>query len=457
MNIRGNSLFIFRRDLRVADNQGLALASRQSRAVVPIFIFDEALLARCEDHGLRTAFLLASLEDLRSQVSEAGGSLRFFRGDPATVVERLLREQDFDVVFVNRDYTPAARRRDRQIKATCERAGVLFKVAADCLMNEPEAVLKSDGKPYVVFTPYYRAALGHGVPAPDHSLPKNLARTRIGDSWETIEKPGLSRRGPPASQQAGRRGARAILAGIAGLAEYEARRDYPALAGTSRLAAHLRFGTCSVREARHAIAEALGEEHPLIRQLYWRDFFTQVAFHHPHVFGHAFRRRYDAIEWRDAPQDFDKWCSGETGFPIVDAGMRELVATGYMHNRARMVTASFLVKNLQIDWRAGERFFARYLVDYDPCVNNGNWQWVASTGCDAQPYFRVFNPWRQQKRFDPDAIYIKRWVPELANRQPRDIHGLENASHGYLPQIVDLKASAAAFSRALSTDRTQIY
>ena len=192
-----------------------------------------------------------------------------------------------------------------------------------------------------------------------------------------------------------------------------------------------------------AVLASLGVDHPLIRQLYWRDFYVQIASHYPHVFGHAFRRHYDAIQWRDSPRDFDKWCQGQTGFPIVDAGMRELLATGYMHNRVRMIVASFLTKNLHIDWRLGEAWFARQLIDYDPAINNGNWQWGASTGCDAQPYFRIFNPWRQQQKFDADGVYIKQWVPELAPYPVKVLHRAEQLEPFYLPQMVDLRESAS--------------
>ena len=240
----------------------------------------------------------------------------------------------------------------------------------------------------------------------------------------------------------GRQGALQVLANLAPLETYETDRNFPALPGTSHLSAHLKFGTCSVREAYQEIAENLGDQHPLLRQLYWRDFLTHVAQHRPRVFGHAFRELYDGIVWDQAGEKFQCWCEGKTGFPIIDAGMRELVNTGYMHNRVRMVVASFLVKNLHVDWRLGEAFFARYLTDYDACVNNGSWQWAASTGADAQPYFRVFNPWRQQLKFDVDGVYIKRWVPELAAWPAKAIHRLEKDSTGYLAPIVDLRASA---------------
>jgi len=204
--------------------------------------------------------------------------------------------------------------------------------------------------------------------------------------------------------------------------DYQQQRDYPALSAGSGLSAYLKFGCCSVREAYYAVIETLGSEHPLLRQLYWRDFFTHIGFHFPHVFGHAFHRKYDALAWQNNQDDFLRWTEGRTGFPIVDAGLRELNQTGGMHNRVRMIAASFLVKDLHISWRWGERYFAQHLIDYDPCVNNGNWQWAASTGCDAQPYFRIFNPWLQQKKFDVDCLYIKRWLPELRPFSATMIH-----------------------------------
>jgi deoxyribodipyrimidine photo-lyase len=222
----------------------------------------------------------------------------------------------------------------------------------------------------------------------------------------------------------GRSGGIAILKTIDRFKDYEQQRDIPGLSATTFLAPHNKFGTLSIREVYHTIKERFGSEHTLIRELYWRDFFTHIAWHFPHVFGHAFYRHYDAIKWENDNELFSAWCSGRTGFPIVDAGMRELVATGFMHNRVRMIVSSFLVKDLLISWQWGERFFAQHLTDYDPSVNNGNWQWAASTGCDAQPYFRIFNPWLQQKRFDPQCAYIKRWIPELSQYSAAEIHKL---------------------------------
>jgi deoxyribodipyrimidine photo-lyase len=215
-----------------------------------------------------------------------------------------------------------------------------------------------------------------------------------------------------------------ILKKMSGFHDYGRQRDFPGVNGTTGLSAHVKFGTISAREFYHAVSDSLGQEHILINQLYWRDFFTQIGYHYPKVLGAAFQDKYARVAWSIDPADFTAWSEGRTGFPIVDAGMRELNATGFMHNRSRMITASFLVKDLHIDWRMGERYFAQKLVDYDPLVNNGNWQWAASTGCDAQPYFRIFNPWLQQVKFDPAAVYIKKWIPELRNFPAEAIHAL---------------------------------
>jgi len=225
----------------------------------------------------------------------------------------------------------------------------------------------------------------------------------------------------------GRSNALRVLRRLSHYKYYEREKNLPARNGTTELSAHIKFGTVSIREVYHAVKKKLGEEHSLIRQLYWRDFFTQIAFHYPHVFGHAFHQEYDRIKWKRNNKGFKAWCEGRTGFPIVDAGMRQLNKTGFMHNRVRMIVASFLTKDLHVDWRRGERYFAKNLVDYDPSVNNGNWQWCASTGCDAQPWFRIFNPWIQQRKFDSECEYVKRWVPEVEQLAPSTIHNLEHS------------------------------
>jgi deoxyribodipyrimidine photo-lyase len=232
------------------------------------------------------------------------------------------------------------------------------------------------------------------------------------------------------------------------LSDYEVQRDYPAQDFTSHLSAHNKFGTVSIREVYHRIRKLFGASHTLISELYWRDFFTHIVYHFPHVMGGAFHEKYNGLKWANREDFFKAWCEGRTGFPIVDAGMRELNTTGHMHNRVRMVVSSFLVKDLHIDWRWGERYFAQQLTDYDPAVNNGNWQWAASTGCDAQPYFRIFNPWKQQQRYDLDCEYIKKWIPALRSLPPKDIHDLEKQRErkpgSYPEPIVNHRIASAA-------------
>ncbi|MGZ8096940.1 MAG: cryptochrome/photolyase family protein, partial [Methylosarcina sp.] len=325
-----------------------------------------------------------------------------------------------NAVFINRDYTPFSRHRDEGILQLCRMLGIDFHNMDDALLTEPEHVLKSDQTPYQVFTPFYNHARRLPVRLPEPLSVTHFARSARGPAPYRFEalisgesQPGLA---------GGREEARSLLEQLEELAAYNEIRDIPSVPGTSRLSPHLKFGTCSVREVFLAIQDCLGPGHPLLRQLYWRDFFTHIGYHFPRVFGHAFREKYDAVVWENDRALFQAWTEGGTGFPIVDAGMRELNATGFMHNRLRMITASFLVKDLHVDWRWGERYFARHLVDYDPCVNNGNWQWVASTGCDAQPYFRIFNPWLQQQQFDPDCRYIYQWIPELRSFPAKRIH-----------------------------------
>jgi deoxyribodipyrimidine photo-lyase len=409
MNAYSTSLFIFRRDLRLNDNTALREAMRLSRQVVTCFIFDPV---QVEPHPYRSepglCFMLESIADLQRQLQALGGRLALYYRQPELAVAQLVREQRIEAVFINRDYTPFSLQRDQRLAAVCAQLGVNLHCLPDILLNEPEQALKNDKTPYKVFTAFYNNAGQLPV-----ELPQALGRSNFLalDSDFTVDRLHITH--SETAIRGGRSEALEILDRLGGCAGYRHNRDFPAMDATSKLSAHLKFGTCSVREVYYAIVERLGSEHPLIRQLYWRDFFTHIAYHFPQVFGHAFQEKFANLDWDNDPDYFQAWCEGRTGFPIVDAGMRELNATGYMHNRVRMIVASFLVKDLHIDWRWGERYFARHLVDYDPCVNNGNWQWAASTGCDAQPYFRIFNPWLQQAKFDPECRYIFRWVPEL--------------------------------------------
>ena len=415
------SLFIFRRDLRLTDNTGLLAALEQSQRVIACFIFDPAQISDENRYKSNNAvqFMLDCLDDLASQLEQKGGKLHLFHGHPNDVLTTLIKEHNLDAVFVNHDYTPYSIKRDKALASICEKRDVAFNAYHDALLNPPQAALKSDGTPYSIFTPYFNHASAIPVAAPCANNHTNYAT--ISNDHAQLKNI-LAERNDQLFVQGGRAACNKILAKLANYKNYEHERDIPAIEGTTGLSAYLKFGTCSVREVYQAINQVLGKAHPLLRQLYWRDFFTHIAYNKPHVFGHAFNPKYEHIKWERDIRKFQRWCTGTTGFPIIDAGMRQLNATGWMHNRVRMIVASFLVKDLLIDWRMGEQYFAIKLVDYDPAVNNGNWQWAASTGCDAQPYFRIFNPWLQQKNFDPDCRYIKHWVPELARLSPAHIH-----------------------------------
>ncbi len=419
------SLHIFRRDLRIHDNTALNEALRSSEEVITCFIFNDAQVGAHKHRSVNgLAFMIESLEELAKDIKGEGGSLIFLHGEPCEVLERLIKSLEIDAVFLNKDYTPFSRKRDESIARVCEKHGVPCAAHSDALLLEPAEFGKDDGKPYTVYTPFYKRASKNPV-----SKPARLAKGRFASPKLSMKTVSPREFWPDESAEnrvsvGGRSMAVAILEGIPAYKNYEDERNLPAIKGTTLLAPHNKFGTVSIREVYHAIATAFGTGHTLIRELYWRDFFTHIAWHFPHVFGHAFNKIYDQIQWSKEMSHFNAWCEGRTGFPIVDAGMRELVATGFMHNRVRMIVASFLVKDLHISWRWGEAFFARHLTDYDPAVNNGSWQWAASTGCDAQPYFRIFNPWLQQKRFDPECVYIKRWVPELAGLTPKVLHTL---------------------------------
>jgi deoxyribodipyrimidine photo-lyase len=419
------SLHIFRRDLRIEDNTALNTALAASDEVVPCFIFNESQVA---PHAYRSvnglAFMIESLEELSSAIESTGGRLLVLHGSHHEVVQRLIKELEIEAVFFNKDYTPFSRKRDKAIEEICATAGVACVWCSDALLVEPATFGKDDGRPYTVYTPFFKKASKLEVSRPVRLASGKIAGANYKGKTVSPRQFWPADSSPQRVSHGGRSRALEILETIKDFKNYDEERNLPAVRGTTLMASHNKFGTVSIREVYHAITKAFGAGHTLIRELYWRDFFTHIAWHFPHVFGHAFNRQYDAIEWSDDEKLFNAWCEGQTGFPIVDAGMRELVATGFMHNRVRMIVASFLVKDLHINWQKGEQFFAKYLTDYDPAVNNGSWQWAASTGCDAQPYFRIFNPWLQQKRFDPECVYIKRWLPELKQLTSGYIHSM---------------------------------
>lgn len=420
------ALHIFRRDLRLHDNTALQAALSSASEVVTCFVFNDAQAGK---HRYRSvnglAFMIESLEELARDIEARGGRLLVLHGEHDEAVGQLIRELEIDAVFFNKDYTPFSRARDAAIEKRCQALSVPCSSFSDALLVEPASFGKDDGKPYTVYTPFFKKASKLPVEKPS-GAPKGTFCPAKGFRGKLVSPRDFwpEESAPARLSQGGRSHALEILKRIGDFSDYEETRNLPAVQGTTILGPHNKFGTASIREVYHRIADAFGAGHTLIRELYWRDFFTHIAFHFPHVFKGAFNRIYDQIEWSSDKGHFKAWCRGQTGFPIVDAGMRELVTTGFMHNRVRMIVASFLVKDLHISWQRGEEFFAQHLTDYDPSVNNGSWQWAASTGCDAQPYFRIFNPWLQQERFDPECEYIKRWLPELKQLKPKYIHSM---------------------------------
>lgn len=405
----GTSLFWFRRDLRVQDNAGLFHALKENKDVVPIFIFDTTILDTLEDKAdRRVEFIHQSLTVMQQQLEEAGSSLLAFHGDPIDIFTSLRPK----VVYTNHDYEPYARKRDEQVKNILSQSGVDFKTFKDQVIFEKEEVTKDDGKPYTVFTPYSRKWKSLLTPAHLKSYPSENHFASF-KKIKAIPLPSLQELG---FESTGLPFPERVIKQIL-VEKYDQQRNFPAIEGTTRLSVHLRFGTVSIRK----LAQLAQKKNEVwLNELIWRDFYHMILWHFPQVEKHAFKPAYDRIEWRNDEKEFNSWCEGKTGYPIVDAGMRELNATGFMHNRVRMIVASFLVKHLLIDWRWGEAYFARKLLDFDLAANNGGWQWAAGSGCDAAPYFRVFNPQLQTEKFDPELTYIKRWVPELGtDKYPR--------------------------------------
>jgi deoxyribodipyrimidine photo-lyase len=397
----------FRRDLRLHDNAALYHALKSGRPVVPVFIFDTNILDELEDKAdRRVEFIHAALQDLQEKLVAMGSSLEVYHGKPAAVYQELLKKYTIETVFTNHDYEAYALQRDEQLSAILQEHGAVLKTFKDQVILEKDEVLKDDGKPYTVFTPYsrkWKAVLRdfHLKPFPTekyfshfYQQPAFHFPSLESLGFEAVEMPFPSKQLEDEL-----------------VIKYGEQRNFPAITGTSRLGVHLRFGTISVRKLA-AKTGSLSET--FLNELIWRDFYHSILWHFPKVgLGKAFKAEYDQIEWRRDKGEFEKWCAGQTGYPIVDAGMRELNATGFMHNRVRMIVASFLTKHLLLDWRLGEAYFAKKLLDFDLAANNGGWQWAAGSGCDAAPYFRIFNPRLQTEKFDRNLIYIRQWVPEL--------------------------------------------
>lgn len=439
------ALHIFRRDLRLQDNTALQEALKNATQVIPCFILDPRQVSENKfksDNAIE--FMLKSLEELNAELSKKKSELYIFHGQTEQILKKIKKEIDIDLVTFNHDYTPFSKKRDEGIIKFCQKEKIECLPFHDALLHEPDAILKSDKTPYKVFTPYLRSARKKKIREAARNSFSNYYSKKIKSSEpKGVLKKFLKHDNKNIKVKGGRKEGVRLLKKATSLKDYKTLRDFPKKDNTTHLSAHNKFGTVSIREVYYVLRKA--RQSDIITELHWRDFFTKILYYFPHALTKSFQEKYDKITWSKSEKNFTAWKEGKTGFPIVDAGIRELNATGYMHNRVRMITASFLVKDLHINWQWGEKYFAQKLVDYDPAVNNGNWQWVASTGCDAQPYFRIFNPWSQQKKFDPDCIYIKKWVPELKNISPKEIHNLfknDVAIEGYPTQIVEHKAQA---------------
>ncbi len=403
------NIFWFRRDLRLEDNVGLYHALKGEYPVLPIFIFDTEILDTLPKDDARVCFIHSSLQNMRRVLEDtAKRSLAIYHGAPEEVFQKLIEEYPIDAVYANHDYEPYARKRDASIAQWLGEHGIAFKTFKDQVIFEKDEVLKDDGAPYVVYTPFMKKwkqtfnpsihLVHHDIPSyfdnlVQHSSLPNRSLADIGFKTSQIKVPEYT-----------------VSSDL--VQHYEATRNFPGKEqGTSRLGPHLRFGTVSIRQmVKKAIAS---KKETFWNELIWREFFMQILWHFPHTVNTAFKPKYDRIMWRNNEEEFEKWKSGKTGYALVDAGMRELNQTGYMHNRVRMLVASFLCKHLLIDWRWGEAYFAEKLLDYEMASNVGNWQWAAGSGVDAAPYFRIFNPMTQVEKFDKDKTYITTWVPEF--------------------------------------------
>jgi deoxyribodipyrimidine photo-lyase len=415
-------LFVFRRDFRIADNRGLYHANDICETVIPVFIFTPEQVGKSNSFKSNNAiqFMIESLADLQQQIHKQNGNLLCLYGENTHVLADLIKSLSIDYVCCNKDYSPYAVERHHKIAELCKKLDVVCDSVEDYYLHEPGSVLSGSKEPYQKFTPFYNACRSKQREAP-------LGLRKIKFTGTTYSKNKVSldhamstftKKNPDILVKGGR--SQAILAltrAKKNVKQYTATHNSLEKT-TTELSAYIKFGCLSIREVQQAFKNNTN----LVRQLIWRDFFANILYFFPHVLGKAMRPNYNKITWHHSPTLFHAWKTGTTGFPVVDAGMRQLNTTGYMHNRARLIVASFFVKTLLLDWRQGEKYFANQLTDYDPASNNGNWQWIMGGGADSQPYFRIFNPWQQSENYDPHAVYIKTWIPELKDVPEKDIH-----------------------------------
>lgn len=413
------NIFWFRRDLRLSDNNAFYQSLKSGKPVLPIFIFDPSILDKLDKpHDLRVQYIHEAMQALQTELSSFGAGIKFYYATPEQAFQDLLSKFHISTVFINHDHEPYALKRDGAIQDMLVTQGIEFQTFKDHVIFEKLEVCKDDGSPYTVFTPYSRKwkAILQANPIVHFPSEKEFPHLFKHDDTQI---PSLQSMG--FAEQSWRFPAQTVPDAL--VKGYTELRNFPSIEGTSRFGVHLRFGTLSIRKL---VEYAKGLNETFLNELIWRDFYHMILSNFPQVgLGLSFKKQYDNIEWRNNELEFQQWCNGQTGYPIVDAGMRELSATGFMHNRVRMITASFLTKHLLIDWRWGEAWFAAKLLDYDMAANNGGWQWASGSGCDAAPYFRIFNPALQTEKFDKQGKYIRKWVPEfdtLQYVQPMVVH-----------------------------------
>jgi deoxyribodipyrimidine photo-lyase len=400
------NIFWFRRDLRLNDNVGFSEALKDELPVLPIFIFDTNILDELPGDDARVTFIYETLQNMRSKLQEEGSSIALYYGTPTEVFKKLMDDYEIQKVFTNHDYEPYARERDDKINEMLSSNGIEFHTFKDQVIFERDEVVKKDGGPYVVYTPYMKTWKKQfnkddlTIRRPSANFDNLIKNSRL----PNLELKDMNFRKASLKVPDFKLTKRLLM-------EYEKKRDIPAEQGTSRVGPHLRFGTISIRKLmRHADSV---ENKTYLEELVWREFYMQVLYHHPETVYENFKKKYDRLEWQNDEDEFERWKTGTTGFPMVDAGMRQLNRSGYMHNRVRMIVGSFLCKDLLIDWRWGEAYFAERLLDYEMASNVGNWQWAAGTGVDAVPYFRIFNPDTQIEKYDKNYEYIHKWIDEF--------------------------------------------
>lgn len=447
MKSYNNGLFIFRRDLRVNDNIGLNEAMKQCRNLYTTFYFTpEQVIQNPYKSENAIQFMIESLIELQSKISSMDGELIVLLEEHLKVIDMLCSQLSIDAVFFNQDYSPYSKERDNIIQKYCDSKDIACNMYQDYYLYQPGTVLTTTGSAFQKYTPFYNHVLHLSVLKPNTfsrnilQKPKRTLKYKylLNDAWRTL----ISMENKNILVNGGRKnGLMQLKKAIKEQCKYSEKRDELSF-NTSFLSAFIKFGCVSIREVYHSIKAKFGINHGIIRELIWREFFAHVLHSFPKVLRGPYR--YKSIKWRTSSNDFKKWCDGNTGFPVVDAGMRQMNATGYMHNRCRMVTATFLIKILMLNWRLGERYFAQKLTDYDPASNNGNWQGISGTGVDMKPYFRTMNPWIQSKKFDPDCEYIKQWIPELKDVPAKDIHtwheSWQKHKGTYIKPIADYKS-----------------